>query len=299
MSAPTPRPASTVIVMRDRPLEQSGIETSGYEIFMVKRHDQSAFMAGAFVFPGGRVDDSDHFPQFAELCDGIDEALAHFPDLEPDDAIRYHIAAIRELFEEAGVLLARDASGNFISFTDPEVKLKFDAYRTAVHQSMLPLPLILQTEGLRFALDALRPFAHWVTPEIESRRFDARFFVTRIPEGQVPLHDDTETVYSRWTGAGEALELYDRREIFLAPPTLRTLEELSGFRSVDEVLESTHDRRITRIEPRFIQDGERVTLLLPGDPLYPVAPGLEVAGDTRFVLENGRWWSRTPQSQGT
>jgi 8-oxo-dGTP pyrophosphatase MutT (NUDIX family) len=293
MTAPTPRPASTVIVLRDR-LEH-GVP-AGHEIFMVKRHEQSAFMAGAYVFPGGRVDDSDDAPDFYAICDGIDAAAAHFPDLEPRDAIRYHLAAIRELFEEAGVLLARDASGCFVSFADPEVKLKFDAYRTAVHQGMLPLPLILQSEGLRFALDALFPWGHWITPEIESRRFDARFFVTRIPEGQVPLHDETETIHSQWISPQEALEGYDRRELTLAPPTLRNLEELVRFRSVAEVLESTRTRRIIPIQPRFIQQDGQVVILLPGDPMYPVEPGREIEGDTRIVLEEGRWWSRSPMS---
>jgi len=290
MTVSVPRPASTVIVLRDR----EGHHDQGFELFMVKRHEQSAFMAGAYVFPGGRVDDSDRFDPLTDYCDGIDAALQHLPDLQPAEAVQYHVAAIRELFEEAGVLLARDPLGAFISFTDPDLKLKFDAYRLAVHQSMLPLPLILQTEGQRFALDALVPFAHWVTPEIEHRRFDTRFFVTRIPSGQEPLHDDEETVHSIWVSPVEALERYGRQEINLAPPTLRSLEDLARFHSVEEVLEVSRHKRIQRIQPRFIEEEGRIILLLPGDPLYPVPPDEALTGQTRVVLEDGRWWSRAP-----
>jgi len=289
MTATTPRPAATVIVLRDRTNPETADD---YQIFMVKRHERSAFMAGAYVFPGGRVDESDRLPDWQTYCSGVEEASSHFPDLEAPASLRYHVAAIRELFEEAGVLLARDQAGHFISFEDPEVKTRFDGYRTVVHEGFVPLPMILKEEGLKLALDALRPYDHWITPEVERRRFDTRFFAARIPPGQQPLHDQEETVQSEWLSPDEALARYGRHEISLAPPTLRTLEDLRAFASVDAILKATETRSVIPKQPWLLKTAETLTLLLPGDSQYPVPVKNGVEGNTRFVMEDGRWHSR-------
>ena len=251
-STSTPRPAATVVVLRDGP--------DGPEVFMVRRHEGTAFMGGAHVFPGGRVDAADR--------EGVEEAVA------------YHIAAARELFEEAGVLLARDENGRFVSLAGAETHERFKIYRHEIHAGTRPLRAVLEQERLRLALDALVPFAHWVTPAIEPRRYDTRFFVVRVPAEQTPAHDEMETTASLWLTARAALDKCRHDEIVLPPPTWTTLREIEPFKSVDEVLVWARARRIVRREPAFAEEGGEKMLLLPDEPSLL---------ETRFVLSNGRW----------
>jgi 8-oxo-dGTP pyrophosphatase MutT (NUDIX family) len=216
-------------------------------------------------------------------------AASHFPDLPPSDAIAYHVAAARELFEEAGVLLARGADGAFVSFAGAADRARFTQDRRHVHGGGLTLRDIVDREGLRLALDALVPLAHWVTPPIDVRQFDTRFFVTRVPVHQAPAHDDTETTHSLWIAAAEAIARCRTDDIVLPPPTWTTLREIERFRTVDEVLEWARQRRIVRREPKFVEQAGAKLLLLPGDPLSPESPADPPPTETRFVLTNGRW----------
>src|SRR5439155_25805059 len=167
------------------------------EVFLVRRHEGMSFMGGAHVFPGGRVDASDH-DGTAEWCDGVDTATERLADLTPRDAIAYHVAAARELFEEAGVLLARGEAGGFISLAGVEVRERFKRYRKDVHSGAASMRGIVEREHLRLALDSLVLFAHWVTPPIDTRQFDTRFFLSRVPPAQTPAHDKAETIDSVW-----------------------------------------------------------------------------------------------------
>src|SRR5207237_7560669 len=139
------RPAATVVVLRDCP--------AGPEVFMVRRHEGTAFMGGAHVFPGGRVDAADASAD-ATWCDGIAHAIAQLPSVPPAEATAYHVAAARELFEEAGVLLARDRSGAFVSLAGPDHD-RFKRARHAVHAGSTPLRAVVDMQGSRLALDAL------------------------------------------------------------------------------------------------------------------------------------------------
>src|SRR3954464_4008787 len=174
-----PRPAATVVVLRDGP--------AGPEVFMVRRHEGTAFMGGAHVFPGGRVDpaggDGDD-----SWCDGIAHATGQLDGLPGAEAVAYHVAAARELFEEAGVLLARHPGGDFVSLAASEDHDRLKQDRTAVHEGKTPLRAVIERERLRLSLDALVIFSHWVTPPIDSRQFDTRFFMTRVPAHQTPAH---------------------------------------------------------------------------------------------------------------
>jgi 8-oxo-dGTP pyrophosphatase MutT (NUDIX family) len=258
-------------------------------VFLVRRHESTAFMGGAHVFPGGRVDAADRETAEPRWCDGMAGAASHFPDLPPSDAIAYHVAAARELFEEAGVLLARGADGAFVSFAGAADRARFTQDRRDVHGGILTLRDIVGREGLRLALDALVPLAHWVTPPIDVRQFDTRFFVTRVPVHQAPAHDDTETTHSLWIAAAEAIARCRTDDIVLPPPTWTTLREIERFRTVDEVLEWARQRRIVRREPKFVEQAGAKLLLLPGDPLSPESPADPPPTETRFVLTNGRW----------
>ncbi len=267
-------PAATVVILREgRPAP---------EVFMVRRHEDTAFMGGAHVFPGGRVDRSDRETADARWCDGMAEAAARFAEMPPSDAVAYHVAAARELFEEAGVLLAREASGDFISLMGTAERERLAQDRRDVHGGGLSLADIVEREGVRLALDALVPFAHWVTPPIDVRAFDTRFFVARVPPHQDAAHDDTETTASVWMTAADAIARCRRDEIVLPPPTWTTLREIEPFRSVEEVMAWARARRITRREPIFLEQNGKKMLLLAG---ADVPPGVE----TRFVLGDGRW----------
>jgi 8-oxo-dGTP pyrophosphatase MutT (NUDIX family) len=248
-------------------------------------------MAGAYVFPGGRVDAADRSTD-ETWCDGLDRARAAWPDLEPAEAVAYHVAALRELFEEAGVLLARDRTGRMVAEGDDAITARLTASRAAIHSGETDLGAVMRAEGLRLVLDALQPLAHWVTPVFEAKRFDARFFVARVPDGQSARHDAAETIGSAWMTAAGALERCRRGEIALPPPTWSTLADLARFGSLDAVLASTPDRAIFRREPRYVEDDGVPMLVLPGDPLYP-APEAEritvVHAETRFLLEDQRW----------
>jgi 8-oxo-dGTP pyrophosphatase MutT (NUDIX family) len=201
---------------------------------MVRRHHAVAFMAGAHVFPGGRVDDSDYSAD-TTWCDGVAEARTKLPDVAPDAALAFHVAAARELFEEAGVLVA-----------------------------------------------------HWVTPPLDIRRFDTRFFVSRVPPQQAPVHDDHEATDSVWIKPADAIAAAGRGEILLPPPTRASLRELERFTSVDAALRWAQTRAVYRREPRVTTevDGTR-RMVLPGDPSLPEPE--PVAFETRFVLADGRW----------
>lgn len=278
--AANPRPASTVVVMRD--------SDAGPEMFMVRRHQDTAFMGGAYVFPGGRVDEADNDGS-ESWCDGLPHAQSQLPTLDRQAAVAYHVAAARELFEEAGVLLAREAGGRFVSLTGGDAHARFKTYRLDVHGGRTTLRAVVERERLRLALDALVLFAHWITPPIDTRQFDTRFFMTRVPPDQTPAHDDTETTHSSWLTPAAALEQSLAAHIVLPPPTWTTIRELERFASVDEAMSWGRARRIVpRMPQLFVEDGVRL-LVIPGDPLHPEPAVGETPRETRFEFVDRQW----------
>ena len=261
------------------------------EVFMVQRHHATAFMGGAYVFPGGRVDAPDLDAADDRWCDECGLAASRFPDLPAGEAVAYHVAAIRELFEEAGVLLARDASGSFVSLAHPGHHQRFARYRADLHGGTRTLRDVVERERLRLALDAVVPWAHWVTPARETtRRFDTRFFIARAPEQQAPAHDETETTASVWIAPSVAILRARAGDIVLPPPTWTTLRELEPFASVDDVLVAASTRRMPRREPALLERDGLQTLLLPGDPLNPDPLVGEPSYETRFVIVSEGVW---------
>jgi len=271
MSSIPTRPASTVVLLRP---------ADPFEVFLVRRSDSIAFMGGAHVFPGGRVDEDDRLHDIDALSVGAEAVAARISDVPRDVAIAHHVAAVRELFEEAGVLLARPL--------DAELMPTLEQYRRDLLAGTITFADIIRREQLRLALDELAYFAHWVTPEIETRRFDTRFFVARAPDGQTPVHDAGETSHSEWLPPLGAIEQCRRGAISLPPPTWTTLSMLSRFGSIDEVFAWARQKPIPRVQPRFERRGEQTLLFYPGDPMYPRVEGFD-ATETRFVLENRRW----------
>lgn len=254
---------------------------------MVRRHDASAFMGGAYVFPGGRVDLADSDAADASWCDGLDAPA--LPGLTTAASTAHRIAAVRELFEEAGVLLALDARGESAAPAAAGDRDRFAGYQRDLHAGSLSLREVAEREGLRLALDALVPFARWITPPIDVRQFDAWFFMARMPPGQVPVHDDRETTHGAWLTAADALARARTREIILPPPTWTTLREIEGFASVDGAIQWAASRRIEPRRPLLFEPGDGRFLLLPGDPQNPEAWHEPLPQETRFRFDVDRW----------
>ncbi len=239
------RDAATVVLLRD------GAE--GIEAVMLLRNLRSDFVGGAYVFPGGAVD----------------------PDDGPDDAFR--VAAIRESFEEAGLLLARHG-GAPLSFDDPAVAERFVEHRRAVDHGELAIRDLCRLEALELAVDELRYLSRWVTPLGAPRRYDTRFFVTRAPEGQVALHDDREAVDHLWIRPADALARHDDGTFQLILPTRRTLEELAHHATVADVLAELDARpEPSAIAPTVVDRDGRMVVELPDGRGYDPLTNLPVA----------------------
>jgi 8-oxo-dGTP pyrophosphatase MutT (NUDIX family) len=272
-----PRPAATVIVLRDG--------ADGPEVFMVRRHEKAVFMGGAYVFPGGAVDASDRESIDPCWVDGRDHAVRQLPALPPEEAVALHVAAVRELFEEAGVLVARHAGGPMLRPADAAARARVAAHRLDVHDGTRLLRQILSDEALRIAADALVLSAHWVTPPIDVRRFDTRFFITRLPDGQVASHDARETTESLWIAPARAIEAAERDHIVLPTPTWITLRELAEFDSVEQILTWAGSRTVTRREPGFIRTADSRMLIMP----HADFADRWGSAETRFVWDHDRW----------
>jgi 8-oxo-dGTP pyrophosphatase MutT (NUDIX family) len=283
------RDAATVILLRER-------AGGPYEVFLMRRGRNQAFMGGAHVFPGGRLDDADADPELA-ACFGVFRAadakhLLQETDLPEATALSLFVAAIRETFEEAGVLLARDARGSVVDLSAPETAARFAAYRLELHEGRLTLSGLVRREELLFAPDLLVPYSHWITPEIEPRRFDARFFLARLPEGQVPVHDRMELTESRWLTPAFALTEHAAGRIVLMPPTLKTIEELLAFSNTGQLFAAARSQRIPTILPDAFWTADSFGIRLPHDSEYTLSACKQLphpGGSTRIVMEDGIW----------
>ncbi len=290
------RNAATVVITRDS--EES------LQVLMLRRHGSHEFMAHAWVFPGGSLDERDCGPESADVVAGVDPARAAQTlggDIDPQTALGLYVAALRETFEEAGLLLARrPGEEQSISLEDPSVHTHFESLRKDIDDQQIGLAELCLQENLVLQAQRLTYLAHWITPDFESRRYDTRFFVASIPSRQHASHDDKETTHRAWWTPQQAIERYREDEILLAPPTLRILEEMTHFSSHAEFVEELRRRpRPPAILPHPItlESGE-LALALPGDPAYPDGnlPSYPIDGVTRMVRRDGQWFSVPPES---
>lgn len=269
-AAAAPRAAATVLVLRDGAL--------GPEVFCVRRHQKSAFLGGAVVFPGGKVDDADRDEAFAAVSDAVRPRARGFA-ADDDEARAIAVAAARELVEEAEILPA-DLPASAVR----DVKLELAEKGS--------LAAALSKRSARLRLSELVPFARWVTPTAEPRRFDARFFLLSAPPSQEGRHDDHETTHSFWATPRDVLARFSRGEIQLAPPTTRSLEILVEARTVAEAMAIADRQDLRPVCPRFVPSDPPM-LTLPGDPEHD-EPEPVLAGPSRFVLRDGRFVSEEP-----
>jgi 8-oxo-dGTP pyrophosphatase MutT (NUDIX family) len=247
------------MLVRDAPDHRGGVE-----VFMLRRNLSSVFVAGASVFPGGAVDDDDRGEEMSVLVDGIDDARASAPLGRSRGGLGFWVAAIRESFEEAGVLLARDARTG--APASPEVVARLASARGAVASGERSFAALVRDAGLVLDGGCLRVFGHWITPDPAPRRYDTWFFLALAPEGHAYTHDDLETIASTWVRPVDALARARRRELELIYPTYRSVEALSRFPTTGELFAAVDrawldpDHALTEVEP-----GRAWQIRLPGD----------------------------------
>jgi 8-oxo-dGTP pyrophosphatase MutT (NUDIX family) len=271
-----PRDAATVLLLRDDP-------GAGLQVFMLKRHSDSAVLGGAYVFPGGKLDAADaqvadqHLDQPAQR---LQQLLAE-PALTAVQAKALYVAALREAFEECGVLLAQSPDG--LSGVLAEIRQHIS---DGVHLTeLLPrFELTLQTLNMV-------PFTRWITPKrssVMNKRFDTRFFLASVPAGQLALHDNFEATESEWLSPKQALQDYWDGRIDLAPPQIMSLVQLSRYDHVAHALQQAGGRPPPTIEPEPHDDEHGRTICYPGDPQHSKAERA-MPGPTRLRYVKGRF----------
>ncbi|APW36755.1 NUDIX hydrolase [Rhodoferax koreense] len=269
-----PRAAASVVLLRDGPL--------GLEVFLVQRHGASEVLGGAYVFPGGKLDAEDAEP---ELLAALDRPLDRLhaamgePDIDAATAAALHVAALREVFEESGVLFARPG-------TLAEV-----GNAAALLREGTPFNAALVQLGLRLQTAAVLPWSRWVTPtspSVMNKRFDTRFFVAAVPEGQAAVHDNHEAVHSLWLPPRVALEQYWDGAIDLAPPQIMSLAHLARHATLETVFAEARARRPPVIQPEPFDDEGVRTICYPGDPRHSIA-ARALPGPTRLRYRNKRF----------
>src|SRR5499426_169168 len=259
----TPSPPATLVLLRDRP-------TGVLETLLIPRHSKSKFAAGDYVFAGGKIEADDVPPDAERFCAGLTAAAAaaRLGGLEPRAALGYWIGAIREAFEEVGMLLAYDVSGNPVRIVAPH-HARFADYRAACQASNAAFFDMLRAERLRLATDLVAYFAHWITPEEQPIRFDTRFFVALMPPQQEPVVDGHEIVDLKWLTPAEAIAASKRKEIGLRTPTIKNLELVAaGGAPAAEVIAALSVRQVSTIRPRVLQVDGKPVPVLPGDPRW-------------------------------
>lgn len=252
------KPAATVMLIRDA---QQGPD--GIEVFMLRRTTRAVFGAGMFVFPGGRVDLVDGADEIAPFCGGLDDATASTQLGIDHGGLAFWVAAVRECFEEAGVLLAAPRGGGSLALRNED--------RYEIHDSSLSLVELCRRDDLVLDLSTTYYVDHWITPVGEQRRFDTRFFLSEMPDDQEPLHDDKETVESLWVRPTEALRMQAAGELMMMPPTMVNLRFLEPHQEAASALAAgaaVEQPPCTLPKLRRDADGRMIGVAMPGDPDY-------------------------------
>jgi 8-oxo-dGTP pyrophosphatase MutT (NUDIX family) len=268
------RAAATVVMLRDA--------AQGLEVFLIKRHSLSDVLGGAYVFPGGKVDALDAELNPEQFLDQTPEELhqaLHEGDIDTRTATSLYVAAVREAFEESGVLFASSASACV-------TEKALDLLKTGQ-----AFPQVLNALTLKLDTRQLAPWSRWITPKLASvskKRFDTRFFVAAVPQHQTARHDNHEATEGVWLTPQAALAQYWEGQIELAPPQIMSLSHLARHPSTHSVMTQARSRTPPVIEPEpFDQDGVRV-ICYPGDLKHSV-PERALPGPTRLQYQNKRF----------
>lgn len=256
------RPAATVMVLDDRP---------DLHVLLLLRRKGSVFVGGMNVFPGGAVDPHDAAPEVQAVCAGLSDAEASRRLGVEGGGLAYWVAAVRETFEEAGVLFARDPrTGRALDPSPPERAERLAAERRAVDAGEARLADVVRAAGLELTVDVLHYAAHWITPPGPPRRYDTRFFVTAMPGDQTPVPDRREAVHSEWVRPAEALEHFATGERTMLPPTVGMLRLLATYETAADVIRAAvRDEDGADRPVRMGGDEAGWQVFLPGDPPPP------------------------------
>lgn len=250
----TPIPSSTIVIARDNHFDK------GMEIFMVVRHHQIDFASGALVFPGGKVSGSDSNPTLRDRCNGQEDWS--------DDALGLGVAAIREAFEESGILLARKAGET--KLINNTVLNRLNHYRSALEQKEITMEALTHQENLTLAMDQLHHFAHWVTPDLMPKRFDTHFYFAKAPEDQIGSHDGSESVDSIWISPEQALKEADEGKLKVIFPTRMNLMRLAQYNNVQEAIDACTQQLVVKVMPWTEQRESGPVLCIPLNAGYAV-----------------------------
>ena len=265
-----PLPAATVTLVRD--------SARGPEVLMMQRNLNSGFVPGAHVFPGGALDKEDDAPELHAICAGMTDDVASKTLGVPGGGLAYWAAAIRESFEEAGVLVAYDRQQRIVALNQSDLADKFRHHRHVLNAGERGFIDIMREEDLTLATDQLVYFSHWITPVTAPRRYDTRFFIAAAPETQEPLHDNHETISHLWVRPADALDRHRENRFSMRLPTVRTLEEFAAYDSVAALLHAMRNKRdIDANLPRITRGGK---YLVPGDAGYE---------ETGSAEKHGQW----------
>lgn len=222
------RPAATVVLVRRG--------RQGPEVLLLERNRHSTFVAGAHVFPGGGLDAADQLPEIRQLCTAATAS-------SDSQALAYRVAAIRESFEEAGVLLARTSAGSVLESGIIGLAGELERYRDALLQGQTSLQEICRQQAWQLDTASLHYYSRWITPPGQIRRYDTRFFVCEAPPGQEGRACQRETVAHTWLTPGRAIDRWRKNEISLVFPTAVTLQELADLDSVEAILATARTRQ--------------------------------------------------------
>lgn len=253
-----PRPAATVVLLRGA--------SRGPELLMLRRTKGASHFGGSYVFPGGMVDPEDEAPAMLRRVVGLGKDEANRRLGVDSGGLRHWVAVVRECYEEAGILLAVDEALQPLA---PARVAGFESARTALNKGTLSFREFLERERLLLPAHAVNYFSHWITPPVQKRRFDTRFFLAHAPAGQQGLHDDGEMVDAVWLPAEEALARAGRKEMNMAFPTRQVLLSVKKFATPEEAV--SHVRSLTVIisnRPCFAEGRDGRKMFRPGEAPY-------------------------------
>lgn len=250
MQAAPPVPAATIIIGRER--------ADQFEMFMVVRHQQIDFASGALVFPGGKANDGDRDPELRHWCTGAGD----FDETE----LALRVAAIRETYEESGILLARPRESEELI---PGSRLRdLKSWRKKLAADEISILEFLKSESLRLAVDHLTLFAHWITPELMPKRFDTHFYLAAAPDDQIGVHDGGESVDSVWITPAQALAENESGRQTLIFPTRVNVGKLARYHSIGEAIETARQSRVITVQPWVEERDDGPHLCIPAEADY-------------------------------
>ena len=270
------RSAATVLILADRPELQ---------VLMLKRNARSIFVGDMWVFPGGAVDPEDGTPEADAVVEGLTDTEASSNLGIEKGGIAFWVAALRETFEEAGILLARTpGEKELVDLSQSDIEERFETYRAGVNAGEVDFVSMVREQDLVLDGSGVHYVSRWVTPLGPPRRYDTRFFVTAMPQGQQPLHDNDEAVHHEWVRPADALALNESDEMLMMTPTISMLNRLSRYRNAAEAIsaaEGNNEAHDELVRIRYNIEG-------PGRIAWPDDPDYEQA-DPRVESGMVRW----------